>query len=98
MISRLDTMLKIPEALQKKYNQLLIQKEISADTIILGEVGLSGEVRSVGNIERRLLEAEKLGFKKAIIPKFRGKMTKSSEKLKINVLGSSQSGKSSLIL
>ena len=51
------------------------EKEVSADTVILGEVGLSGEVRSVGNLEGRLSEAEKLGFKKAIIPKVRGKIS-----------------------
>jgi DNA repair protein RadA/Sms len=63
------------------------EKEIPANTIVIGEVGLSGEVRSVGNIERRLLEAEKLGFKKAIIPQFRGKVgLKSREKLKIKIL------------
>jgi len=42
---------------------------ISHDTIIIGELGLLGEVRYVDNIERRLREAYKLGFKKAIIPK-----------------------------
>jgi DNA repair protein RadA/Sms len=63
------------------------EKEIPADTIVIGEVGLSGEVRSVGNIERRLLEAEKLGFKKAIVPRFRGKVgAKSREKLKMEIL------------
>jgi DNA repair protein RadA/Sms len=47
-------------------------KEVPEDVIILGEIGLAGEVRSVNNIEKRLAEAEKLGFKKAVIPKFRG--------------------------
>ena len=41
---------------------------ISSKTIIIGEIGLLGEIRSVDNIERRLKEAYKLGFKKAIIP------------------------------
>lgn len=50
------------------------EKEIPADTVILGEVGLSGEVRSVSNLEARLTEAAKLGFKKAIIPHTRGKI------------------------
>jgi DNA repair protein RadA/Sms len=35
-----------------------------------GEVGLSGEIRPVNRIEQRILEAEKLGFKKIIIPDF----------------------------
>lgn len=37
-----------------------------------GEVGLSGEIRPVNRIEQRILEAEKLGFKKMIIPDFSG--------------------------
>ncbi|RST70087.1 DNA repair protein RadA [Candidatus Aquarickettsia rohweri] len=46
---------------------------ISKDTIFFGEVGLSGEVRQVNNMDNRLIEASKLGFKKAIIPKMRKK-------------------------
>ncbi|MBE7705639.1 MAG: DNA repair protein RadA [Cyanobacteria bacterium SIG30] len=42
---------------------------ISSDTLIIGEIGLNGEIRPVANIEKRLKEAQKLGFKKAIIPK-----------------------------
>ncbi|MCL2923663.1 MAG: DNA repair protein RadA [Trichodesmium sp. MAG_R04] len=38
-------------------------------TILLGEVGLGGQVRPVSQLELRLREAAKLGFKKAIIPK-----------------------------
>lgn len=41
---------------------------IQHTTIIIGEVGLLGEIRYVDNIERRLKEAHKLGFQKAIIP------------------------------
>ncbi len=41
---------------------------IDADTIVFGEIGLSGEVRSVSMAEQRVNEAKKLGFKKAIIP------------------------------
>lgn len=38
-------------------------------TILIGEVGLGGQIRSVSQMELRLKEAAKLGFKKAIIPK-----------------------------
>ena len=38
------------------------------DCVILGEVGLLGEIRNVSGIEKRLSEAQKLGFKNAIIP------------------------------
>ena len=41
---------------------------VSPDTAIVGELGLSGEVRAINNIEKRIKEAEKLGFKKIIIP------------------------------
>jgi len=50
-----------------------IEKDIPADTVILGEVGLSGEVRSVSNLHARLQEAAKLGFKRAVIPTLRDK-------------------------
>jgi DNA repair protein RadA/Sms len=39
-----------------------------ADAVLFGEIGLSGEVRSVGRIDARLREAAKLGFKRAIMP------------------------------
>ncbi len=46
------------------------EKEIPVDpgTIVFGEIGLSGEVRSVSMADQRVSEAKKLGFKKAIIP------------------------------
>ena len=40
-----------------------------SDTVTMGEVGLTGEVRTVGQIEKRLNEAAKMGFKKAVVPK-----------------------------
>jgi DNA repair protein RadA/Sms len=46
----------------------LLNKVIDNKTIVLGEVGLGGEVRSVPRLPERLKEAEKLGFTRAIIP------------------------------
>jgi DNA repair protein RadA/Sms len=43
-------------------------KSFDRHTIVLGEVGLGGEIRAVSKIEQRLAEAEKLGFTTAIIP------------------------------
>lgn len=43
--------------------------EINPKTIAIGEVGLTGELRTVSFIEKRLKEAEKLGFNTAIVPK-----------------------------
>lgn len=42
---------------------------LPSSTIAIGEIGLSGEVRMVGNLEGRLKEAAKLGFKNCLIPK-----------------------------
>jgi DNA repair protein RadA/Sms len=41
---------------------------VPTNTVIFGEIGLSGEVRAVSQIIARLKEAEKLGFTQAIIP------------------------------
>lgn len=41
---------------------------ISEDTVVVGELGLTGEVRRVGQMEKRISEAAKLGFKKMIVP------------------------------
>jgi DNA repair protein RadA/Sms len=38
------------------------------DLVAIGELGLSGEVRRVSQLERRLIEAHRLGFKRAVIP------------------------------
>ena len=41
---------------------------IDSHTAIVGEIGLSGEIRAVNNIDKRIKEVAKLGFKKIIIP------------------------------
>jgi DNA repair protein RadA len=46
----------------------LLDKIIDNKSVMIGEVGLGGEIRSVGNIEKRIQEAEKLGFKRIFIP------------------------------
>jgi DNA repair protein RadA/Sms len=43
-------------------------RPVERDTVFIGEVGLSGELRSVSQLDRRLNEAQKMGFKRAIIP------------------------------
>ena len=43
---------------------------IDTDVCMAGEVGLSGEIRPVNRIEQRISEAEKLGFKRFILPKY----------------------------
>ena len=46
-----------------------VNKPVPADTAFFGEIGLSGEIRTVSHMDTRLKEAEKLGFKKAFLPK-----------------------------
>ncbi len=41
---------------------------IDAQTVVVGEIGLSGEVRTVSQADRRVQEAKKLGFRKCILP------------------------------
>ena len=43
-------------------------RPVAGDTIVFGEVGLSGEVRAVTMPEQRVTEAKKLGFKTCIMP------------------------------
>ena len=56
---------------------------IPKDMVVLGEVGLTGEVRRINLIEKRLKEAEKLGFKSCLIPESNKKDLKDNYKLDI---------------
>ncbi len=47
----------------------LANKPIDPHTLLLGEVGLAGEVRAVTQVEQRLAEASKMGFQRAVLPK-----------------------------
>lgn len=53
------------------------------DTVVIGEVGLGGEVRSVNHIEKRIQEAAKLGFKKIVVPANNLKIIKSKSAIEI---------------
>ncbi len=57
--------LAIAVALASSYHD----KESRPSDVFVGEIGLTGEIRSVADIESRLKEARKLGFKRAIVPK-----------------------------
>ena len=56
---------------------------VSRKTAFIGEVGLSGEIRTVTRIEQRVAEVEKLGFDAVVIPKGNLKGIKDKFKLKI---------------
>ncbi len=58
---------------------------IPEDVVAIGEVGLTGEVRAVNMIEKRIKEAEKLGYKVCIIPESNKKLLK--EKYKLDIIG-----------
>lgn len=63
------------------YKNMPISKEI----VCIGEVGLTGEIRSVNVIDKRIKEAEKLGFKTCIIPESNKKLLK--DKYKLDIIG-----------
>ena len=58
-------------------------KEIDMNTAVIGEIGLTGELRGVSQIEKRLHEVEKLGFSKCIIPEANEKSVKKLTNLKV---------------
>ncbi|HEV8307583.1 MAG TPA: DNA repair protein RadA [Methylomirabilota bacterium] len=45
------------------------ERPLAPDVVLLGEVGLTGEVRAVGGLEPRLAEAAALGFRSAVVPR-----------------------------
>jgi DNA repair protein RadA/Sms len=46
-----------------------LDRPIKEDTLTMGEVGLTGEVRAIGNLEIRIKEAKKMGFVRCLAPK-----------------------------
>lgn len=63
---------------------------VPPETVVFGEIGLSGEVRAVSQMDARLKEAEKLGFSQAIIParkKKAGQKSAYNGSLKITEIG-----------
>ncbi len=60
---------------------------IPRDTVFAGEVGLSGEIRTVTRIEQRVAEAQKLGFKTIFIPKGNLKGIKDTFSIRIVEVG-----------
>ena len=64
----------------------LTDKPIGEDIILLGEIGLGGEVRGIPFAGQRILEAQRMGFNKIILPKASLKGIK-TDNLPINVIG-----------
>ncbi|HEX3303128.1 MAG TPA: DNA repair protein RadA [Thermomicrobiales bacterium] len=44
------------------------ERPIDLRTVAIGEIGLSGEIRAISQLERRLSEAQRLGYRRAIVP------------------------------
>lgn len=66
-------------ALASSYRDMPIADDLSA----IGEVGLTGEIRNVSNMNQRLQEIARLGFKKVIIPKYGSEKLEIPEGLKV---------------
>jgi len=56
---------------------------INPDVVMIGEIGLGGEIRPVPQIERRIGEAEKLGFKEMVVPKSNMKSIKKNNQINV---------------
>ena len=68
-------------AIASSFKNLSIDEKIVA----IGEVGLTGEVRAVNMIDKRIKEAEKMGYEKILIPESNKKLLK--EKYKLDIIG-----------
>lgn len=60
---------------------------VPEDVLAFGEIGLGGEIRAVSACEQRIREAEKLGFKKCVVPRYNLMKIKSGLKANIEVVG-----------
>ncbi|MFY7842620.1 MAG: DNA repair protein RadA [Rhabdochlamydiaceae bacterium] len=60
---------------------------ISSETILIGEIGLSGEIRSVSRIENRIKEAVHMGFSRCVLPKHHVKSLSKELSNKIQLVG-----------
>ena len=61
----------------------LKNQSVKNDFVVLGEVGLGGEIRSIGHIDKRIQEAEKLGFENIVLPVNNIKSVKSKKSIKL---------------
>ena len=62
-----------------------LDKPISEGTLVVGEVGLTGEVRAISHIDIRVVEAKKMGFKKLLVPA--GNLKRMSKEKGIKLIG-----------
>ncbi len=65
----------------------ITDRPVPEHVLAIGEVGLGGEVRSVSGLEARLREAQRIGFKKAIVPKHNLRTLPMKEYTSLEVIG-----------
>jgi DNA repair protein RadA/Sms len=66
----------------------LRDRPVAPGTVAIGEVGLLGELRAVGGLDRRLREAARLGFTRAVAPRARGRETGRVPGIEVTEVGS----------
>ena len=60
---------------------------IREDTVVFGEIGLAGELRSVSHVDQRIGEAARLGFTRCVLPYHSLKSLSVSRKLEMEIVG-----------
>jgi DNA repair protein RadA/Sms len=74
-------------------------RDIPADsqTVVVGEIGLGGEIRAIAQIEQRIAEAAKLGFRSIVMPTSNLKKAPKSPGLELRSVGTIQEGISAIL-
>lgn len=62
-----------------------LDKPLSEGDIVLGEVGLTGEVRAISHVDTRIAEIQKLGFQRCLIP--RGNLKQTAKSSEVEIIG-----------
>ncbi len=65
-----------------------LDRPVDSSTVVLGEVGLTGEVRAVSQMEARIREAGRMGFARIVLPKTGSLLLPQKEKMEICAIGS----------
>jgi DNA repair protein RadA/Sms len=60
-----------------------LDKAVPDGTVVLGEVGLTGEVRAIGQVDTRVAEVKKMGFKRCLVPDGNFKRVRDIEGIKV---------------
>lgn len=69
--------LAVAAAVMSSYRNIVLPE----DTVFIGEIGLTGEIRAVSHIEKRIGESLRLGFKKCVVPEGNRKMVEHTDRV-----------------